>query len=305
VRSLRCYELGLALRGVTPPPVVHPLSADPTSAVLFEFLVAAVCHATNWDRLRSVMSEVAMRDGLSADVLSSLSFDGFVAAFGDAFPDKMDLRKRHEMLTSVASDFVNSPVNGPESFGFFDGAVELSGATGLYRKLDRFPVFAEDPQRKKSRILVQQLYRHRLVQFVDPENVSPATEYHLIRLYLRTERVVHSEGLEFATEDSRAIDLRSITALRSAVEQAMRYTASGAEMPLPDVNEIEWQIARSFCVREAPRCAGPPRADKPVDEAILGIADGACPFINSCNGARIDKISRLSEPRLSDRYAFY
>jgi hypothetical protein len=249
VRSLRCYEEGLALRGVELSPAVHPLASDPGRAVLFEFLAAAVCHATNWDRLRSHLVSVALEGDFDASSLSKLTGAQFEHLIGPAFGSAKDAVQRHELFTSVAAALA-SPRSPLAYRALRARPQQLAGPSGLYELLDALPTFQSDPQRKKTRILVQQLYRYRLVHFVDPEHVRLATEYHLIRLYLRTERVEHAEGLEFAAESSRASDVRSVTALRLAVEEAMHYTAAAAGMALPDLNEIEWQIARSFCVRD-------------------------------------------------------
>jgi hypothetical protein len=221
-----------------------------------------------------------------------------------AFGTSTDLAQRYELFMSVAAALATAD-SVLRQLALRAEPQQLAGPTGLYEVLDSLPVFAADPQRKKARILVQQLYRYRLINFTDPENVRPATEYHLIRLYLRTERVVHADGVEFATDAYRAVDIRSVNALRLAVEEAMHYTTAGAAMSLPDLNEIEWQIARSFCQRSRPLCAGPPRADKPVDPAIVSVSNGACPFANSCNGPARSRIAHLAEPRLAEHHAFY
>jgi hypothetical protein len=304
IRSLRCYEEGLALRGVVLQPTVHSLNGDRSAAILFEMLVAAVCHSTNWDRLRGHFEKLARSTNFEAEALSRVTLPQFMQLAAGGFDEAIDLVPRYEMFSSVAHELAR-PGSQLRPETLINRAQPLSGESGLYERLDTLPVFSADPQRKKARILVQQLRRHRLVDFIDPENIRPAIEYHIIRLYLRTQRVIHSDGLEFGLDTERAGDIRSVSALREAVESAMYYTASGAEMQIHDVNEIEWQIARSYCARERPQCFGPPLTTKPVDEAIASIANGACPFSSTCEGPQTSRVSRLAEPRLSDRHAFY
>jgi hypothetical protein len=181
----------------------------------------------------------------------------------------------------------------------------LSGSSGLYAAIDELEPFCADPHRKKTRILIQQLFRYDLLHVADPEHVLPAIEYHLVRLYLRTGRVVHSGSVRLSSEISRASDVRSVNALRAAVEEAMRYTADAADLPVSEINEIEWQIGRSYCERSAPRCWGPHRSDKLVATAIAQIASGACPFSDTCDGPRWEKAAQISEPRLADRHGYY
>jgi len=304
VLSLRCYQEGLALRGVKPAAPVHPLAAERERAILFEFLVASICHGTNWDRLRLSLADAASPEWFEAKKLAELSFSDFDRLLGAAFAGSSDLIERHQMFTIAAGALESS--TSPLARSLLSPTPQrLAGSTGLYALLDSVSMFTSDPNRKKSRILVQQLYRYRLLDFVDPENFQPATEYHLIRLYLRTERVVHLDSLEFTADSTRAGDVRLVTALRQAVEQAMYYTADGAGMSVPELNEIEWQVARSYCERRSPRCSGPPVESKPIDQAILEVADGACPFEDSCRGPRRHRVARLTEPRLAEHHAYY
>ena len=86
----------------------------------------------------------------------------------------------------------------------------------------------------------------------------------------------------------------------------MYFTASAAELPILDLNQLEWQVARSFCERHGPRCEGPPNPDKPCDEAVLALAPNlACPFSALCGGADDARLARMMEPQLSGKYDFY
>ena len=305
VSPLRSYEQGLALRGVDLATPTHPLAVDPPRALLFEFLAAATCHATNWDQLRRHLLDLAI-DGstFTPELLATMDLPEFRQVVGPAYGDAEDIPRRHTLFVEVANAlavpssrlFVNSLVGGLHRLG---------GADGLYGRLDGLQAFHADPQRKKTRILVQHLLRYGLLSVVDPEEVLPAVEYHLIRMYLRTGRVIDKRSTDDARDPARAADIRSLTHLRNAVEQAMHYTARGAELPLADVNEIEWQIARSYCERSAPRCEGPPRADKRPDISITALAGGACPFVATCRGSAYEDLLEVAEPRLATRHAFY
>lgn len=304
VRSLRCYEEGLALRGIKTP-AAPVLSTDPARAVLADFLAAAVCHGTNWDRLRQHLFGVAINPDLFTAVrFASLTFDQFIKEFGVAFGDVSDLAERHQFFCAIGKAFSRDD----ELFCGKRLASEpqrVGGPDGLYAQLDLLAPFRADPHRKKSRVLVQQLIRDGLLKVVDPHDLRPAIEYHLVRLYLRTGRVVHTDSSHNWGHENRATDVRSITALRGAVEHAMHYTAGSAELDVLQTNEIEWQIARSFCDRTTPRCQGPPRQDKPVLPSIAAAAGGCCIFATTCDGPRNASVAYLVEPKLANHHAYY
>ena len=306
VAALRCYEFGLKLRHAPPPEPTPRLSNDPRRAVLAEVLAASVCHSTNWDRLRDVIRRAAADpERFSAARLAALDVGAFREEFGAGFAPAESLFARHRVFTETASLLAARRVFDVASL--VERQVRLNGQAGLYDRLGAIPAFARDPEAKKARILVQELCRTRLIAPADPEHVRPAIEYHLIRLYLRTQRVT---PLRMA-DDSRlraATTFRApvIMRIRRAVEEAMYFTASAAEMPICDLNHIEWQIARSFCERHGPRCDGPPQPSKPCDSTVLALAvDLGCPFADVCDVASNSRLARMVEPQLSRKYDFY
>ncbi|HEU5155790.1 MAG TPA: hypothetical protein VFU43_02260 [Streptosporangiaceae bacterium] len=228
----------------------------------------------------------------------------FCDEFGGAFPEAEDTSRRWEMFVTVAAAFTSgAPLFDNKALA--SRTWTLAGPGGLQSVIDSLGPFGADPQRKKTRILLQQLYRYDLLRFSDPEQLRPAIEHHIIRLYLRTGRVARIGTSMLRATGNRASDIRNLTALRAAVEQAMSYTAAAAELTVNEINEIEWQVGRSYCIRSEPRCEGPCRSDKPVDSTIAQLASGACPFVAICDAPRYEGFARLTEPRLAKHHGFY
>lgn len=307
VAGLRCYELGLSLRGAPPPPLQSQLSPDPRTALLAELLAAAICHSTNWDRLRNSVGRAAQDpEWFEAGRLGRLSFAEFRSAFGDGIAADSTLAARHRLFTETAGIVASgAPLCLDEMLG---RPLWLAGHNGLYDRLRQMPAFGSDPEEKKTRILVQEMCRTGLVDPVDPASIRPAIEYHLIRLYLRTERVLPSRP-EDQNRLTQPTTFRAplIGRVRRAVENAMYFTASAAELSMSHLNQLEWQVARSYCVRGNPRCGGPFEPTKPCDDTVLALSsEGRCPFAELCaaNGDR-GWLTQLVEPQLSSRYDFY
>lgn len=306
IAPLRCYELGLRLKGAPEPPAAEPLAPSRDESLLAEIMAAAICHSTNWDRLRQVISARAAETDIFANPssLSAISLADFQRLFGDAFSASNGIRARHAIITDTATR-----IGRGEPFALEDiltRPVRLSGRGGLYERLGQLPAFGRDPEAKKARVLIQELCRGGLIVPSDKDAVRPAIEYHLIRLYMRTERVLPPDQTDERLQEGATFRAPVIMSLRRAVEEAMFITASAAELPIYHVNQIEWQIARSFCERSGPRCVGPPRPDKPCDESVLSLCEGlACPFVSICDGPRNARLASLVEPQLSTRYDFY
>ena len=182
----------------------------------------------------------------------------------------------------------------------------MGGVSGIYNWLASIPAFGADPLQKKSRILVHQLLAYRLLEVADPENILPAVDYHLMRLYVRTGRVVarRAQIVERLQGDRKVERIEFVTHLRRAVEEAMWHTASGARRPVNEVNHIEWQIGRSFCTRKEPRCEGPFLEDKPPDACVQALSSGsaACPLRGDCAGATDKSLRSIVDPASSRSY---
>lgn len=181
----------------------------------------------------------------------------------------------------------------------------MAGDSGAYAALAKLSAFAADPLQKKSRVLVHQWITAGAFEFPDTEHVAPAIDYHLIRLYLRSNRI-HPRASRTLGRflEGRPVRDDELHGIRKAVEGAMHYTAAGARMSIADLNHHEWQIARSFCLREGARCDGPQLEQKPVDPplAALAVAKGGCPFRLVCRGASEQTFRQLLEPKSTSDY---
>ncbi len=305
------YAIGLSLSGLKVERSQHELIDGPTEAAIWaETVFVAICHSTNWDRLHSHIMQVARANPgrMSPSTLAELTVadthallaDGLEGALRDS---RKDLAERHRLLVSLgtcASSGLSDRLNNWVQVG-----MKLGGSDGLYAVLDEVPAFSEDPLRKKSRILAHQLCGFRLVEVADPHNLAPAIDYHLIRLYMRTNRIFPQRSKIY---DQYSVaykpSLSAMTSIRQAVEDAMWYTAAGSGFRMDELNHVEWQIARSFCVRDSPRCKEGPLAMKPVDGPIekLGKSRGGCPIVDECRAHAFPRLRRLQDPLSSKSY---
>ncbi|KQY55813.1 hypothetical protein ASD11_15020 [Aeromicrobium sp. Root495] len=272
-----------------------------------EAVFVAICHSTNWDKLRSAIMTASASDphSVSPPALVNLSPDGFMTLTGLAHPlEDESSRRRLEILHELGKEAVPS---GLWSLAKATQSLEvlLQGETGAYAVLARVSAFNGDPLQKKSRVLIHQWLNAHDFTFTDSENVRPAIDYHLIRLYMRTGRIQPRHRRSFQHfSDGRPVAERELTAMRSAVESALYYTASGADVTVDHLNHLEWQIARSFCTREEARCSEGPIPSKPVDVALAVASDrtGGCPYNQVCRGARAPDMRALVEPQSIDEH---
>jgi hypothetical protein len=86
--------------------------------------------------------------------------------------------------------------------------------------------------------------------------------------------------------------------LRQAVSEALSLTAMYARMNIPEVNSLEWQIAREVCDRAHPHCT----AGNTSLAERFGLESDRCPLTSFCRAFADKEWRRLREPDLKKSF---
>jgi hypothetical protein len=253
----------------------------------------------NWDFLSERLSPLFDAKGRDARVLSTTTareVDAWLAGYHR--PERIKPKERAALLRDVGATIVREFKGNAVSL--LKGAGRrLHGHDGFMERLDRFQAFREDPLRKKSSVLVHEIVRDGIANFEDSSQIAPAIDYHIMRLYLRSGRVVplHPETLDLLKKDS-APRPRLVKLLREVVSEAVSLTAFYAAMSIPEVNSLEWQIGRDVCDRGRPNCSG----GNFSIAARFGLASDGCPYAGFCRAFADKEWRMLREPDLKKSF---
>lgn len=307
VDRIHCHLLGQRLIGLGLKPKSHPLQLSRDWQIWAELLTVTICHQANWDKLHLTTMGLARANPsqIHPKCLGQLSANDFRRMFGEAYDaDRIRTAERVRLLRATANA-IETDADGPKFDWLPQAPVRLAGESGLYDQLSQLEAFRADPLQKKSRIFVHDLLQYELISVSDPEHIAPAIDYHLTRLYVRTGRVFPVRvALLDRLNDQGTPRVEFHTDLRAAVEEAMTYSAASAGIRIDQLNQIEWQIARSFCTRRNPRCGGPFLADKPIDFELQSLAERVqgCPIRRDCKGAADPELRSIVDPRTASSY---
>jgi hypothetical protein len=301
---IRCHQAAESLRGYEATHPVEPWSGESVlDQIVFKVLFISICHQMNWDVLQSTLAEWMLPgparrlDEFASTTPSIIS--NLLQHYSRQ--DRVRARERAGMLRTTATALQS--LVGPR--GVLARLVDepvLEGASGFYAMVRSLPAFTGDPMEKKARVLAHDLHREGILHFLDPENLKPAVEYHLLRLYLRTGRV-------YPTDDSVREELngvsptrtRLVLVLRETVDEAMRSTAFYAGLDVATLNYVEWQIARNICVPDlrpelAPMfCTAPYNVGLPSD--VARVSPMGCTFSSHCRTLRDPSYGWFREPQ--------
>lgn len=306
-----CFQAAQNLKGYQPAPVIEPWASAPkVDQFVFKTLFISICHQMNWDVMQSAMASFVLPDTYDRlDEFSAVTSTQ-IADLLENYPKQERVRaaERAKILRETASRLKElMPDRGAAEQRIAKAFLE--GPDGFYDFASKVDAFTGDPFEKKPRVLAHDLFREEIIPFSDPENLRPAVEYHLIRLYLRSGRVFTEDksvreilsGPRLPTRD------RLVKLVREAVDDAMRQTALYAELDAATLNYIEWQIGRSICVEElndnlVPEYCYPGKSyDLPDD--IQKLCTEGCPMNSFCRKLSDPKYPWLNEPQFQK--AFY
>jgi endonuclease III len=120
-----------------------------------------------------------------------------------------------------------------------------------------------------------------LIQIRDADEISPAIDYHIMRMYLTGRVVVADDELVSRLIKRKRIRIEVITEIRTAVADALKYTAWLAKISVSTLNDIEWAFARRACRRDSVWCRE---------------QDKKCPLDHFCTSAFLEARSMITEP---------
>jgi hypothetical protein len=298
-----CFIAAQSLRHYHRPVERHPWSTlPPAQQLAFKLAFISICHEFNWDFLQQRLAEVLLDDPFHlAERLATVDARQ-VREWLINYPrqERVHAQQRASLLRDVGRVLL-ARWRGDAANLIIECGGRLVGAGGFFEELDEFAAYRADPQRKKSKVLVHDLIRESILRFVDESEVEPAVDYHLIRIYVRTGRVVSRDAaLDPFFEGRPRPRKRLMRLLREAVSDAAKLTALYANIPVPDINYVEWQFARTICRAEGPACEEAPRDQLPHDVAAL--VETACPYHSFCEKHNRQRNSVLREPEFSKGY---
>ena len=243
--------------------------------LLFNFIAMVICHQINWNFLESALRKIP-KDQFNSKALENINSYELHGLLKDYHKPERILSEERAKMIQEFCNVLNEKYTG----SILKLLKESENSVVKLRKnLDVFKAFFEDPLRKKSNILIQVLFRAGLVDFKDINKVNPAIDDHLIRLALRNGRLKLDEDLNTKVIEEKEITAEEDELIREKTIESFRISTEKSSKTIPETNLIEWHIARSFCVRDNPKCEC---NENPLVNDLEFEFKAKCPLFESC-----------------------
>lgn len=269
----------------------------PETQLLFKIAFISICHQINWDFLQERLYEkLFLSNEPALSIISSIT-PRTIKAWLEDYPKQERVRaaERAKLIKNVAV-VIKEKFEGNE-LKLYEKLSSSRIENGDFEKvMGLFEAYRQDPLRKKTNVLSHEITTEQIFKIVDEQNLEPAVDYHIIRIYLRSGRVVPKDKELFkyftGTPNPRTY---IISQLRKTVSDALKLTAHYASLNVAQVNFIEWQLGRSTCTNEEPRCELPPRENLP--KSISKLFEQRCPYNDCCTAFnQMNKFIEFEEP---------
>lgn len=298
-----CLSASRVLKRYERPAEEHPwANLSVGQKVVFKIAFISICHSINWDYLQGKLAGLVIDDpdNFVSRISSIRSSDVSLLLSDYAKQERVKPSSRAAALRNVGQIFVENWRGDGTSLLDASGYM-ISGSSGFLSQLDKFKAFSADPLRKKSHVLVHDFIREGIAEFKDANSTKPAIDYHIMRLYLRTGRVVpRFKELNPFLQGHPKPRYRLVQKLREAVSEAAELTAFYAGISVPDLNYIEWQFGRGICIFDAPRCDGIDKRVMPDD--ISKLMTNSCPYSDFCSAKQNNGYEMYVEPKFDQGY---
>lgn len=251
--------------------------------VACEVVCAAICHQINWDFLRNVIYKKTLENSewiLASNISKITSTEVKCLLREYDKTERIREKERAKILRSLGQSLLDNKIDykgiffdgkGKRTFEEIDGILNCSIA------------FSNDPERKKTQLLLQNLSTYDEYSFLT-DYCKPAIDYHIIREFLRRGIVTPSNqiAIDFI-KNPKARREQTVAGLRKVCAEAFRLLEWLTEYDIITLNTVEWWIGRSVCVKECPDCQL-----RGKDSQWLKPEFVQCPFYESCYARQID-----------------
>lgn len=264
------------------------------TAIMCEIICSAICHQINWDFLRGVVYEYTIKnpEWLLPNNLSMIDHKQVTIMLG-AYHKKENIKakERATILQSVGKWSVHYKEIREV---FLDSSGVLKSKKQVCEALKKCQVFTTDPEGKKMNLLLQKLNSITELHGIDCY-AMPAIDYHLMRLYFRRGLLYARTkmALDFISNPDINRKESTVGAVRELCSGLLSQVSLFTGMSVSEINNIEWHVARSVCLREQPDC------DLLGEKARwLKTEFNECPFRHTCMACNYstDKLLLFKEP---------
>lgn len=317
----RCTAVATILREIaTPQPKedVPTLPFTPAEEANFWFFLVAICHQTSpidgkavsghvdgshrrgWDFLVHAFLNHAIADPELLTVLRWKRFntEDIISLFGS---DLSDPETRASLIRDLAKVLAELNLKSVINLRIAPGTDRVLGITELLRKLASFEAYC-DPVQKKSVFFLALMSNASLWVFEDEYELPAPVDYHEIRGHLRIGTVKIQADVYQRILNGGELSSEEDVLLRQAVREAISLIARDLGRTPNALHYFFWNLFRTFCVRDVPKCDGANAAQLPTvyADAIKGESGHACPFQDVCNS--VGSTNAINEPRVQTIY---
>lgn len=290
VDEIVCLQHAQIIKTYERPIEIFEWSSKPKYLQLaFKVAFISICHQFNWDFMQETLSSHLLENEVNfIDTIEKITAPT-LSSWLKMYPkqERVRAKERAEILRDVGK-VLRHKFKGDLKY-FYECCKNAPLKNGeLHKLLDNFLGYRTDPLRKKTNVLTHDLLKENILSFEDESNIEPAIDYHIMRLYVRSGRVVPSDKLVLnylkGKPNPRGTLVRK---LRESVSQAEKLMAHYSGLNVADVNYIEWQIGRSICLNINPIC----QEDEKViilPNDVLSLSNGDCPYRDVCTAVNLD-----------------
>jgi len=246
------------------------------TAILCEFISAAICHQINWDYIRSKIKDRVKVNPkwITTENLSKINEFEIRELLSDYHrTERIDAIGRTKILRELADTYKET---GFERI-FYSKSGLPNGFEYIRQQLLCSKTFSGDFVEKKLQLLLMKLSAYDDFKSFG-NKCKPTIDYHLIRMYIRRGFLMprNSSSINFVFSDTIHRE-NTLAAVRKHCANIVYSLRDITGLNIVEINLADWWIGRSVCIEGSPDCLM-----KKKESQWLKKRFDKCPFYEFC-----------------------
>ena len=249
-----CKKIGEFLRPIKLlAPVVRSHGKDNEEKLFFLIIFSGISHSINFDFLEKALTKIQSEhpEKFNPEYMEKIKDE-------ELYDWLKDYPKKERIKIETRAPFVRDickKLNKVHDGKVYD-IIETSNfdVPIIYKSLDIFDAYNEDPLKKKSTVFISELINSGIIKLKNKEKILIKTDYHIIRLILRTGLLDLTTEEKKTLEDHSSVDIHFTNNIRSLCSDAITSVAKHAYKYPTDIETLFWHIGRSCCDSSEPGC---------------------------------------------------
>jgi len=297
----KCKQIGEYLRPIKiSDPVSRIYGKTKEEKLFFALIFVGICHSINYDFLSNALAKIQRQypEKFNPEYMEKIS-DEELYYWLKEYP------KKERIKIETRANFVRDICKKLNKF-HYGSVIDLIETSNfevpiIYKSLDVFDAYNEDPVRKKSSCFISEILMNKIVTLKRRDLLKPQIDYHITRTILRNGLINFDSNEKNSLINFDVSDEPKTSKIRLLCIDALTEIAKHAYKDVDNIRLLYWYIGRSCCSESDPCCETCTKSECVIPRgASFRVAK--CFLSSVCDSVSDKELRKIREPNFDTTF---